>query len=428
MNAIYHFYLTFNPSLNEHQETTYTQAHEFYDQLKQFIAKDKTATMYWGKMINKDRVSSIDIPLLNTILTKNSSLNFSTHLFITDFQHLWAGKIKSIVNELPVNASILPFYHGKNVEVWFEIEDFILLEHSHHQTSKKLLDFQHDHPFSDLKISGLSPFTTSIRYPCIIEDKNMQQYFDEHDQNEVGHLIFKENPGITKNNAREVLRNIYLYAFPEELYAKFPQAAKLEIETAEMDMLDQKHHNLHKIAFCYLRALEVVLNDLVIRHIKRKGLAELFYVDISCSPAKLYLNPVKDHYISLKDYNKNFSLNTLLHFIDWADTHSSPGFKKAFSEQKDFVKFITKDLLEVVKNNHLIEIRNCLAHGEMEKVTMKDAMSVRNIIFGSAGLGLLAKCYLSFYKEKFNYLYHVCDFNRGEANTEEKKHRLKLIA
>jgi hypothetical protein len=430
MEAIYHFYLTFNPNLNEHAEVNYTQAHEFYDQLKDLKSKDASSTLFWGKMINKDRTSSLDIEIFNKILTQNSGAHFSTHLFITDFQHLWAGKIKSVVKTLPKEAHTLAFYSGKNVEVWFEIEDFILLEHSHHETAKRLTEFHHNHQFSETKILGLSPFTTSIRYPCIIEDKNMQQYFDEFDQSECTHLILKENPAITKNNAKEVLRNIYLYAFPEELYAKFPQAAKLEIETAEMDMLEQKHHNLQKIASCYLRALEVVMNDLIIHHIKRKGLADQFFVDATSAPAKLYFNQTKDYFITLKEYNKNFSLNNILHFVDWGDTHSHIGFKKAFSDQKEFIRFVTKELAEVVKNNYLIEIRNALAHGENEKVSAKDAMSVRNIILGSGGMGILAKSYLLFYKEKYQHLYHVCDFDQANANSNnsEKKARLKLVA
>jgi|GEM_PF-2550217 len=428
MEAIYHFYLTFNPTLNEHSETNYTQAHEFYDQLKAIKAKDASGTLFWGKMINKDRTSTLDVNAFNNILSQNSAAHFSTHLFITDFGHLWAGKIKSMVKTLPKDAHTLSFYQGKNVEVWFEIDDFILLEHSHHETAKKLLDFHHNHAYSEIKINGLSPFTTSIRYPCIIEDKNMQQYFDEYDQSECSHLILKDNPAITKNNAKEVLRNIYLYAFPEELYAKFPQAAKLEIETAEMDMMEQKHHNIQKIASCYLRALEVILNDLVIHHIKRKGLAEEFFVDATSAPAKLYFNQTKDYFISLKEYNKNFSLNNILHFVDWGDSHSHAGFKKAFSEQKEFIRFVSKELTDVVKNNYLIEIRNALAHGESEKVSMKDAMSVRNILLGSGGMGIIAKCYLLFYKEKFKHLYHVCDFDPANANNNEKKARLKLVA
>jgi hypothetical protein len=64
----------------------------------------------------------------------------------------------------------------------------------------------------------------------------------------------------------------------------------------------------------------------------------------------------------------------------------------------------------------------------MDKVSMKDSMSVRNIILGSGGIGLLAKCYLTFYKEKFQSLYHVCDFDNSDRVAVDKKNQLKLVA
>jgi len=426
MESLYHFYLTFNPYLNQNEEQGYTQAHEFYDLMKELVSIDPTATCYWGKMINKDRDASIDIGAFQEILNNNNQNHFSTHLFITDFQNLWVGKVKAVTQLIPKNANTLSFYKDKKVEVWFEISDFILLEHGHIETAKRISDLKMDNSYSALQIQGLSPFTTSVKYPCIIEDQQLEQYFDEFDQNEISHLVLKENPAILKSNAHQVLKLIHNFVLPEEIYAKIPHAAKLEIETAEIDMLEQRHHNIHKIAFSYLRALEVIMNDLIIHHIKRKGQAEDFYVDTSSAPPKIFLQPSKDYFVTLKEYNKNFSINTLLHFVDYANNQSHLGFKKAFSEQKEFIRFILKDFTDAVKNNHLIEIRNALAHGENEKVSHKDAIAVRNIILGCGTQGLISTCYALFYKEKFQHFYEVSDFHSNQSK-DNKKGKLKLV-
>jgi len=128
---------------------------------------------------------------------------------------------------------------------------------NHQETAHKLSEFFIDHQFEKMKIDGLSPFTTSIKYPCVIEDISQEQYFDEFDNNEFSHLVLKDNPSIIKSNSNVVLKALHTYIFPEEMYAKIPHSAKLEIETAEIDMLEQRHHNMQKIAFSYLRALEI---------------------------------------------------------------------------------------------------------------------------------------------------------------------------
>jgi hypothetical protein len=429
MSSPLHFYLTFNPFLNHEYEHDYTQAHEFYDFLKALIKKDKNSSAYWGKMIAKDRDGNIKSDTLQKIIDDNKEENLSTHLYISDFQHLWVGRIKSITNKLPKDGQTLPFYKDKNVEVWFEIEDFLLIEHNHDKTATKLSEFYIDNDHSDLKINGLSPFTTSIKYPCLIQDLAEAQYFDAFDDNECSHLILKDNPAITKNSSGQLLKTLHSYTFPEELYAKIPHAAKIEIEAAEIDMLEQRHHNMHKIAFSYLKTLEIVLNDLVVQHIKRKGLSEHFFVDATSAPPKLFLNPTKDYYIPLKQFSKNFSTAHLLNFIDRCQNQSHLGFKKSFSEHKTFLRYC-KDLQKLIQDNHLIEIRNALAHGEADKLTFKDAMAIRNIIIGCGTSGVIYDCYRHFYKEKFQHLSKVTEFNKSKAEIKSDKKKdsnLKLV-
>jgi len=424
-----HFYLTFNPFLNQDNEQDYTQAHEFYDFLKDIINKDKKGSAYWGKFIGADRTSSLDIEQFRSALEENATENLSTHLYITDFKNLWAGKVKSVTNKLPKDGKALSFYEGKNVEVWFEIEDFILVEHNSEETAGKLSELYIENKYSENTIQGLSPFTTSIKYPCFLQDIAEEQYFDEFDTVDCSHLILKANPAITKSNADQVLKSLHTYIFPEEMYAKLPHAAKLEIESAEVDMLEQRHHNMHKIAFSYLRALEIVLNDLIVHHIKKSGMVDEFFVDATSSPPKLHLHHTKDYFIPLKQFNKNFSIGHLLNFMGRASNKSHLGFKKAFSDYKPFYNFINKEFNTIVQDNFLIEARNALAHGETEKLTSKDANAIRNIILGCGTQGLIQMCYKTFYKENFESIYNVTEFNltKSEQEKAKKKGPLKLV-
>jgi hypothetical protein len=421
-----HFYLTFNPFLNHEYEQDYTQAHEFYDYLKDIISKDKKGTAYWGKIIGKDRDSSFDIKAFQEAFEGNTDESLSTHLYITDFKNLWVGKIKNITDKMPKGGKTLSFYEGKKVEAWFEISDFILIEHNSEETASKLSELYIENKYNDQIIHGLSPFTTSIKYPCLIQDIAEEQYFDQFDDSEFSHLIFKVNPAITKSNAGQVLKSLHTYVFPEEMYSKLPHAAKLEIESAEVDMLEQRHHNMQKIAFSYLRALEIIMNDLIVHHMKKSGLGEHFFVDATSSPPKLYLNHTKDYFVPLKKFNKNFSIAHLLNFMDRASNQNHMGFKKAFADKKTFVKFITKDFADIVRSNHLIEIRNALAHGESDKLSFKNATVVRNIILGCGVPGLIQMCYKTFYKEQFKGVYTV-NLQKESASKPTKKSGLKLV-
>lgn len=430
MSAI-HFYLTFNPFLNNEYEQGYTQAHEFYDFLKDIISKDHKGSAHWGKIIGKERKATVNLENFKKAHEQNSENNLSTHLYITDFKNIWVGKVTSVGDTLPKGGRALSFYEGKNVEAWFELSDFMLLEHNQQETANKLSELYIENDYMDKVIHGLSPFTTSIRYPCFIQDIAEEQYFDEMDTSETSHLILKTNPAITKSNSRQVLNGLHTYVFPEEMYSKIPHSAKLEIEAAEVDMLEQRNHNMQKIAFSYLKALEIVLNDLIVNHIKRSGLGEHFYVDATSAPPKLYLNPTKDFFIPLKQFSKHFSAAHLLNFVDRASNQSHMGFKKAFSDHKQFVRYLTKEATVIIKDNHLIDIRNSLAHGENEKVSFKDAVAVRQIILGGAGqAGLIPSLYSYFYKDKFKNLGKVCDFGKApeKKGKKDKVSGLKLVS
>ena len=70
MSNAYHFYLTFNPYLNQYSEQGFTQAHEFYELMQEFKREDLNKNAYWGKIINKDRDINTDISPFNQIIER----------------------------------------------------------------------------------------------------------------------------------------------------------------------------------------------------------------------------------------------------------------------------------------------------------------------------------------------------------------------
>jgi len=429
MSAAKHFYLTFNPYLNTDHEHEYTQAHEFYDQLKGHKLKKKTATMHWGKMIGADRTSTLDTSAFQAIVDENQELNCSTHLYITDFQNLWVAKIDGIKDKITKKDKTLPFYEGKNVEVWFEISDMTLLEHNHEETANKLAELYIDNEHNEITINGLSPFTTGIKYPVILQDVAEEQFFDEFDSDEYSHLIMQPNNAVNSNSLAHVLRCIHTYAFSEMFYAKLPHAAKAEIESAELDMLEQRHHNMGRVAFGYLKALEVIMNDLVIHHLKRSGFGEDFFVDNTSSPPKLYLQQSKSHFVPIKQFQKNFSLNQIIYFVERCVTSNHISFKKAFADHKPFIRFVKGDLQKIIQDNQLINIRGILAHNNSDAVSFKDAMAVRNLILGVGCKGLVQMLYQGFYPDQLGTTIKVLgDYDNKSGNKDYSAGtKLKLV-
>lgn len=403
MSAI-HFYLTFNPYLNKNLEAQYTQAHQFHEFLGDLLKSNKSQYAYWGKIIGKDRTSKINLSNMQQVLVKNQELGVSTQLYITDFEHLWVAKVEEVLDKISKKEMVytLDFYQEKNVEVWFKISDFTLLEFEHHETARKLTELYIDNEYVENTINGLSPFTTSIRYPTYVQDLAEEKIFDSLNEDEK--LVITGHHAINNNSAGQVLRALHSYAFPEHLYQKLPHGAKSEIGLAEMDILENRHHNLGHIAFSYIKALEIILNDLVIGHIKRSGFGDEFWVEHLEHPPKLHLEKINDKCITFNKFNKNFSVGQLIYFIYRCDKSGNFCFKKAYQNKKPFVNFLIKDLEKILEDNQILDIRNLLAHQGFSAISANDALAVRNLILGIGCHGLIHKIYQTFYNQEFKFL------------------------
>ncbi len=419
MTSPIHFYLTFNPHLNDHEEPHYTQAHEFYEKLLLYVKSNpEDAHLWWGKMIGQERESSLKNETFQKVLEANKKLNSSTHLYITDFNNLWVGKVEEISTEKPKKLNTLDFYEGKKVEVWFKITDFTLLEHHIESTVVKLTELYIDNEFSDLKIDEISPYTTAIRYPAFVQDLSEEAYFDEIDESEHSHLILQTHPAINNMASLQVLKYIHAYALPEKIYNKLPHAARAEIEIAEIDVLENRHHNNKRIAFSYIKAFEIIMNDLVIHHLKREGFGNEFFVNPKSMPPKLYFEASDADCVPISQFQKNYSIGQLIYFVQKGHQMNFC-MKKAFNAHRPFVDFVTGELSTFLKQNKILEIRGILAHGESDSVSIHDAMAIRNLMLGIGCKGLIHCVYQSFYHKDFK------DFSKVlgvyESRTKNKK-------
>lgn len=431
MTAPIHFYMTFNPKLNQYSDPDFTQAHEFYEYLQGEVKKKETGYAYWGKVIGKDRDKRVDINQLQKIVQANTENGHKTHLYLTDYQNLWVANVTEVKEGIGKDFKTLEFYRDKKVEVWFKIEDFTILEYCPDSTATKLSELYIDNDYSDLYIEGISPFTSGIKFPAIIQDLAEEDFFDELNPEEDGtHLVLKNPEVITNIGSAKVIKTLNHYAFPEMMYNKLPHAAKSEIEAAELDMIDHRHHNLKKVAFSYIKALEITINHLIISHMRKSGLADEFYVKPTVMPPRMYLNDTDDtDLVPLSKFPKNFSITQLIYFIERVMKANRLSFNRAFKEQKPFLKWFTGELPKILEETQLLKIRGILAHNDASHVPEHDLLAIRALILGIGQTGLLPEAIKKFYP-KVNQLFKLEGTYNDKSydNDRKKKGHLKIAS
>jgi hypothetical protein len=398
-----------------------TQAHQFYNFLENQLNTDPNGYAYWGKIIARNRRRSVDVPKIQKVIEENRMNGRSTHLYISDFNHLWVASIVEARIDIGDDFKALDFYRDKKVEVWFKVVDFTLLEYGPAETARKLGELYIDNPHEELKIDGLSPFTTGVRFPVFVQDKANEMYFDSIENSKHGALLFRYNPAIANSStSRRLLDNLNSYIFPHAIYSKIPYAAKTEIEEAEMDIMEKRGHSQCRNAFSYIKALELCLNDLVIGHIKRQGHGNHFYVKPETMPPKLFLDDNRPGLIPISKWQKNYSIKQLIYFVDRCEDSGNQYFKQAFAAHRPFVEFMTKDLIKFLEKYKIVEIRGILAHNDSNSIDERDAVTIRNLIMGLGCHGIIHQAYQAFYHRDLKAMIEI-QGNYQKANFEELK-------
>ncbi len=404
MTQSIHFYMTFNPSKNNYTEPGYTQAHEFYEYLREAKSKKSDAYAYWGKIISKNREGGNKVEVLNSIIETNNENSLSTHLYITDFQNLWVAKVVEVKKNIGKDNKTLDFYKDKKVEMWYKIEDFTMLEFGHENTTSRLSHLYIQNDFEDKEIFEISPFTSGVQFPAIIQDLDEESFFDNAEKP----LILSEESLVYNIESLHIRKNLKSYVFGEEIYSKLPHSAKIEIESAEMEMLNPRKGSYKKVAFSYIKALEMSVNHLIIHHMKKSGLGKEFFVRPDVMPPKLYLNEFdSENLIPISKFHRSYSVNQLIFFVQRILKSNRLSFKKAFTNKKTFLKMLTEELAGYLETQQINNIRGVLAHADSDSVTKEDALCIRNILLGVGCTGLICKLFVAFYQSELSHIHSV---------------------
>ena len=266
MNIPFSFYLVFNPYL-ENENPEITQAHEFHSTLKELVKNDKAGSLFWGKIKSKSNNRDIEFDKFENAIKHNIDNSKDTHLFISDYKYLWVAKVKSVTKTTPSQEKTLSFYNGKDVEIWFEVSDMTIIENTHNETSSRLSDLYIDNEFAlnDFKkCESMNPYLSNIRYPLIVQDRREEQFFQDLNSEieQSTHKVLIYNPMVNNIGTQRITNCLTSFCFPRKVLESLPQAAKEAIFSAEIDILDNRYHNVNEIAFSYLRSLESILNYL----------------------------------------------------------------------------------------------------------------------------------------------------------------------
>lgn len=418
MKTPFSFYLVFNPFF-ENDNPQLTQAHEFHANLKQVIEKNKSGHLYWGKIKSKSNNRDIEFEKFQDALKKNQDNQKDTHLFISDYKYLWAAKVTDITQDTPPISETLSFYEGKDVEIWFKIEDMTIIENTHGETSARIADFfiGQELAVNDFRnCESMNPYLSNIRYPLIIQDKR-QEFFFKGLGSEIEpttHKVLKYNPMISNMGTQRISNCLTSFCFPRKVLEALPQAAKEAILSAEMDILDNRFNNVNEIAFSYLRSLESIINHLFKKQILKAKMGSEIFVD----PKKgfIYSYHKSGDLIPIEDYTSSFSIPKILNYITHAIKKDDLIFKKSFKDKSEFITYLTGPFSKLLETHKFTDIRNMLAHPSGKTLTHEDALAIRANILGVGRQGVINSLYQSYNPQLYSKLLDV----RGSYGSNDR--------
>lgn len=398
----YHFLVAFNPLFNK-SSVYKTQAHEFYHQLKEKVIKDPQACMYWGKLHISDYTEPLNHENFHGSLKLNSENKKDTYLFISDYQHLWVGRVEEICDRIPSLDLTLDFYKDKKVDMWFKISDFDLISNDATQTAQILRQLYVDNDYYTYKVKEVGA-TSVLRFPMIIQSHLEESYFSNESRriNEENKLVELPGESMRLNNI------IQTYVIPEENFKRLPEVVRSQIIYAEILLLEataggkKDRPKLEQAILTYLRCLELLLNATFVAHLKQEEGHRIF-VTKDHLPARFLRSPLdrdKKNLLRLKDFSDVVELGQIKMLIDAPTFFHNTSLDHVFRNRKKFWEYCRLELRSTLKNESLIEIRNTLAHGESIDVYDRELVLVRNILLGVGGKGVFNDIVESYFADQ----------------------------
>lgn len=370
----YNFYIVFDPTLNSGEDRELdglTQGHSFYNLIKKSKPNE---TFFWGKYKASTGNAELHFENFTQVIKANKEEKVQTILYISDYQYFWAAKVENVHRNIDAKTKshkTLEFYRKNwdKIEIWFEISDMVLVSANNVETNTliKSLCIKKCNNHNSMTISNdvlhITPYTSNLRYPLIIENLNYVNFFDDESERQVDKL----NPLIEDyNSAHQIEQIIKSYLIPQEIYNKISYSLHNEIIRAESKYLELKtktpncrYHLKTEIAADYLRILEGCLKDLLINQYKHPSL----------NKTKFTLG----------------SLNILLQHHQLSLKNASPDFYRSLI------------LVNAFLSKEQIDIRNGKIHTEAVNTSEEHLEEIRMAIIGVGCEGLLNLLYKSFY-------------------------------
>lgn len=394
-----HFYLVFNPMINQ-GGSFLTQAHEFHASLKSLNEQNPAEQnfLYWGKLkVNGEEDSEFNN--YQKIISQNKENGFSTHLYITDFHHYWVGKVESVHHEIFNPQKTLSFYDDKEVGVWFKISDFDLVSAEFEETLFYL---------SQLKINqhgqtqSISPYLGNLKFPAIVSDQHAQPYFSTENY---GLRVIKPNALIeTPNQAAQLKSHMKSFVLSPQVYAQLNENAKSELLNVELQISRSQYENYSQLHLCmqsYLNIFESVLNQTVGEIIKSEYGESLF---INPQSTLLSASESKEFNQKLSYSNCQLSLESFSQIFSENDRLGNISFSHIMERFPEYTKFVEKNVAGLICERELDLKQNALKEGQKIAVSKQEVISIRNQILGVGCVGVINQ--LMEFKFAFSEIYY----------------------
>lgn len=371
MQHPYSFYVVFNPLLNGENENYKTQAHEFFHRLRERIASGDPSSshLYWGKLKVSRHDDALDFDGFKKAHEANSMSGRPTHLFISDFHHFWVAKVESVHQEVFDKENTLPFYDGREVEIWFKITDMDLVSSEYTETGYYLQQLYAKNQFSRQELDSINPYLNGLRYPLIVQDRLCEDYFTGSKAYQgpraLGHNPLIENP----SESGKVACTVQTYVLPPAIYGKLSERVKKCLIGIEMQIYkqDKEREGLSKnIASSYFNILDEIVNDTLGKFLNFEAPGEFFEKDKRPSIGKL-MEVIKAHHERLS---------------------------ARFPEKAGFFEYCAIDLAKTLEEKNFSEMSD-------KEVSHKDAMLMRNLILGVGCKGIVNSMVCLFHEDEF---------------------------
>ena len=325
-----------------------------------------------------------------------------THLYITDYQHMWVAKVVEVLKEIPDQENTLKFYHNKKVEVWFKITDFDLISNSAPECVAYLNNIHVDNEFYSYKIKELTPFTSGIRFPMIVQDRTQTRYFQNYNR------ILNDNPMISSTGVGMQLTSlVQSFVIPEDNFRRIPEPIRNQIIHAEILLVEAQaggkkdRVKLEQAILTYLKCLEALMNETFVAYI-RKEEGHRIWITKDKGTAKFMrsaLDKDKSSLVRFKESKEIFNLSQIKMLLDTPSYFPHTSLDYVFRGRKAFWEYCRLELRSVLKNESLIELRNILTTEKDIKAHDRELLLVRNILLGVGGRGVFNNIIEAWFEE-----------------------------